>query len=149
MVQARINPLPVLCTKSDCNEPEPPEEEAIEIEVEEEGVDSCCGLLFLGGAHNCNDGDDRDLKPREKDGFKLAVENSLTENFRKGLVMYSLVDSQVVEAEGLRELGFQEMSIFRNPGTGNRVTLYGKLLNQPREKPVVAKKKAATKKVRR
>ncbi len=48
------------------------------------------------------------------------------------MAIYTLTDDPVVEAETLLESGFVVMAVFKNPHPENRITLYGKLVNQPR-----------------
>lgn len=64
----------------------------------------------------------------------------------KGLILYTLTDNQVTEREGLLAVGFEIMAEFKNPNTNNRITLFGKLVNQPRQ---AAKQSPAKKKPKR
>jgi hypothetical protein len=144
-VRAVINPMPVLFLDKDVHKLKPVEEEEAEPTVSfPDGIETseyCCGIVKLGHAvmDDADGGYDEDAEaifPRFKKAFKEAVKAELDNCRLKGLCLYTLIDNQVVEAEGLKELGFLVMAEFRNPNSGNRVTLYGKLLNQPRDKPV-------------
>lgn len=148
-VSATINTLPVLCTPADCNKPRKPPEDIpkdVHVSFQDEESDLCCGIVTLGRAE-IDDGDDGygsgdhdSFPPRYKDAMVKALNDTGGNWTSKGLAMYSVNDSQVTEHEALKEAGFLVMAVFRNPNSGNRVTLYGKLINQPRQKPVKAKK---------
>lgn len=147
-VKASIHPLPVLVTDADVNKLEVEEapDQAYKVIFEDNHeIGGCCGTRALGGATVNDDMHDNDaLWPQHKEAFKQALRDN--ESPRAGLMVYTLVDNQVVEREGLLESGYQVTAVFKNPNTGNRVTLYCKLINQPRERPAPAK--AAKKKAK-
>lgn len=154
VVAAKINKLPVLVTDADVNKHNPDE-----VEIEEDDWDfefsiaseleSCCGVLEMGhikadyGEKEFEGGLPKQAKPH----FVEYLKGLSSDHRSKGLAIYTLTDGQKVEAEACLEAGFEVMAVFRNPNTGNRVTMYGLLMNQPRQTPIA--KKAPQTKVRR
>jgi len=150
-VAAKINKLPVLVTDADVNELEEEDEVEYEVELKVLAFELCCGVVEVGHAktRDVNSyGQTEHIRPAHKAAFVEALKNLPYEYDTKGLATYTLTDNQTVEAEALVEAGFEVMAIFKNPGSGNRITMYGLLMNQPRVKPVAAKK-AKKKPVRR
>lgn len=149
-VSATINTLPVLCTEKDCKQPRQvaEEEESLSVMFQSNECEQCCGIVHLGHADGESErgthesGDNGGFPTRFKEAMVEALNDQASEWSGKGLLTYSVNDSQGTEHEALKEAGFLPMAIFRNPNSGNRVTLYGKAINQPRAKPVVAKKKS-------
>lgn len=148
-VKVSIHPLPVLVTDADVNKLNPPKDEPDDWEVEfgdssDDGNEFpfCCAIGVLGGAMVTDgDGGEDAITPKHREAYKEALEGALHSRRGSGLVLYTLTDGQAVEREVLLECGFQVMAVFKNPHSNNRVTLYGRLQNQPRDKPVAAKKK--------
>ena len=150
-VAAKINKLPVLVTDADVNELEEEDEAEYEVEFESNEFELCCGVVEVGHAkvRDVNSyGRTKHIGPEHKAAFVEALKDLPYEYDAKGLAIYTLTDNQTVEAEALVEAGFEVMAIFKNPNSGNRITMYGLLMNQPRAKPVPAKK-AKKKPVRR
>lgn len=151
-VAAKINKLPVLVTDADvrCRPPNDIQMNENEWEVSfgvEKELESCCGVMELGRAVGYyGEQEFQDGLPPEAQAAMVEALNSIAPS--GGLLLYHLTDNQKVEAEALVEAGFEVMAIFKNPNSGNRITMYGLLMNQPRAKPVAAKK-AKKKPVRR
>lgn len=150
-VAAKINKLPVLVTDADVNEPEKEDEAEYEVEFTIREFELCCGVMEVGHATAVDMNSYRQtehIRPAHKAAFVEALKSLPYDYDTKGLATYTLTDNQTVEAEALVEAGFEVMAIFKNPNSGNRITMYGLLMNQPRAKPVAAKK-AKKKPVRR
>ena len=152
-VAAKINKLPVLVTDADVNELEEEDEADWEVEFEVNEFELCCGVIEVGHAKvrdlNFARQSQNHMSAEHKVAFVEALKNLPYEYDTKGLAIYTLTDNQTVEAEALVEAGFEVMAIFKNPNSGNRITMCGLLMNQPRAKPVPAKKAKKKKPVRR
>lgn len=139
-----ITSLPVLCTDKDVNKLMPKEDAPQETVVYFQDPDDseyefpfCCGIGVIGGAlAETADCDDEEVKPKHKKQFADALRDKVATYRKSGLLLYTLLDNQVTERECLMETGWKVMAVFRNQNTGNRVTLYGLLINQPRKRPV-------------
>lgn len=134
-VKAKINKLPVLVTDDDvdCF--------VFDVNLSESPFSYCCGCVEMGHA-TCRgpDGLLQGVTPAAKEALKGRLRDSIDEYHDCGLAVYTLTDDQVTEREALLEVGFLEAATFRNPNTGRRVTMYGLLMNQPRQSPVSKKK---------
>ncbi len=132
-VRATINTLPPSCTDRDVNKVDPPEEHRQEITVDYEDMPFCCGMSVLGHAAG-EDGDWEDDPPTDADAVRACLEDQESCHNENGLLLYTINDGQTVVKEGLERAGWVVMATFKNPNSGNRVTLYGKLINQPKQK---------------
>lgn len=160
-VSAKINTLPVYCTDDDVNRFSDNDDANVSVTFgdpadNEHSFPFCCAIGVIGGCVVDLDGQEFENVPSQfKEDFRDALKGRLSQcgpyeiNYKNyGLVMYSLTDDQKVEREVLEEEGWKIMSILRNPKTGNRVTLWGILQNQPSKQPV-KDSKAKKKPVRR
>lgn len=154
-VTASINPLPVYVTDADVNRVAPKKEEdwVVNFGDPNDSVEEfpfCCAIGVIGHAIATEGDYDREIEsltPQHGEAFLKAMKEEVAGRSREGLILYTVTDNQVVERAGLEAVGFQIMAVFKNPKTGNRITLYGLLVNQPRSRPVHPK--AAKKKLKR
>ena len=149
-VTAVINTLPVTLKEGDCKKLSPTHEPDYTVEfARDSGEDNvfefpfCCAIKVLGDASVFNEAIGDYEKPNKYNKEALAKELETRVNGFKysGLVLYTLIDNQVTEKEVLLEQGFVVMAVFKNPSTENRITLYGKLINQPKHRATAKKKR--------
>lgn len=95
-----------------------------------EGFGSCCGICIIEGFHPTGN----PSTFLTKLDVKVAESwDSMGYDQLPGLVLATLIDDQVkVYDKLLKKHGFSVFQKrFFNPNSGNHITLYGKLINQP------------------
>lgn len=100
-----------------------------------EGFGSCCGICIVEGFY----------PDHNTSRFLTELDSHIADSWSwfgydklPGLVLAALIDDQV-KAYGklLKKHGFSVFQKrFFNPNSGNHITLYGKLINQPEKKRV-------------
>ena len=98
------------------------------ITINEKQLPYCCGVVVCGG-----NGVGGAITSKEfEDGMKahLAGKGDFRNDF--GLSLYTLSSEQRTEATVLRKLGYEVLKTFRNPNSGNLLTLYGKSVSASR-----------------
>lgn len=101
---------------------EPPPEDTGEVSCEESEMPYCCGIVVLGHAR-----DDRILL-----GEALSDIDENVDDCDRGLYLYTLNQEQEEEAAQLLKAGFEVLTTFVSPTSGNTITLYGKKHKQPK-----------------
>lgn len=149
-VTAVINTLPVTLKEGDCQKLWQPKEMDYTVDFARDHCEDnafdfpfCCAIKVLGDASIFNEVTGVCEKPNKYNKEALAKElETRVDGFKySGLVLYTLIDNQVTEKEVLIEQGFVVMAVFKNPNTENRITLYGKLINQPKHRATAKKKR--------
>jgi hypothetical protein len=92
-----------------------------EVCCECEELPFCCGVVVLGGARGSLNAFSGLLKREGHEGDS-------------GLLLYTLIPEQKEEKAQITKAGFKKLVSFRNPRTGNTVTLYGKKINQRKKR---------------
>lgn len=135
-VRATLKPLPGRVRESAVNKLEPPEKDEPNYSayVSSEELPFCCSVTVLGHA----DGDDGNTEYGHEEGLPEEFADAMAEAVEAeiggdtGLALYTLTDNQVGEAAGLEQAGFQVIAEFVSPSSKNRIRLFAKLCNQPR-----------------
>lgn len=96
------------------------------VEIHESEFPGCCGIVV---AHEAEYEADADLTKAMQ--ALVAGEDTEHVNTDKGLILYSLNDSQKVEKAAVLGAGFVPITDFISPSTQNHVTLYARKINQP------------------
>lgn len=114
-----------------------------QISFEDQQFPDCCGIALLFNAQVIRDWS-LEMRPKATakdylqafDEYLLNEQQEYTpgavdEDGPPGMVMYACTQEQVELAKALQKLSFVSLPGFINPRSGNTITVYYKIINQP------------------